>query len=434
MAAGLSAKDVHDGAEWQPGPHELERELAHVLASAPFRTSRQCQDLLRYVVEQSALGDGAALRERVIGMAVFGRKPTYDTSEDPVVRVRAADVRKRLAQFYQSGEAGSSPFRIELQPGSYRAHFRRESSPEPEPVEPMTEVPPPAAPMPAVVAAEPVVVGSGRRVPWLPLLAALLVVLGAVGYGVLRAGAGTAQSRFWGPLLHEQQPVLLYVGSNAAYVLSSSYLQQYRTAHGMPNTGPEFYVKLAPTDTIQASDLVPQRGTFVTTGDVAAVVQLTSKLAEWKSPFALRMGDDLAFGDLRKKPSVMIGGFNNAWTMALTDDLPYRLREGTRIEERGRPNRTWVVEKQVDGTTPDDYAVVARLLQSSTGGPLLILAGVGEYGTQAAAEFVADPKRMQDLLRTAPPGWESKNMESVLHIKVVGGSPVQVDVVASSYW
>jgi hypothetical protein len=40
---------------------------------------------------------------------VFGRSPDYDTAEDPVVRLRAADVRKRLAQYYQAkSEAGES--------------------------------------------------------------------------------------------------------------------------------------------------------------------------------------------------------------------------------------------------------------------------------------------------------------------------------------
>ena len=51
------------------------------------------------MVEHSLSGQEGDLRERVLGVEVFGRASKYDTAEDPVVRVRAADVRKRLAQF-----------------------------------------------------------------------------------------------------------------------------------------------------------------------------------------------------------------------------------------------------------------------------------------------------------------------------------------------
>jgi hypothetical protein len=110
--------------EDQPAASEVKEALSKILDSHPFRTSRQCQDLLRYVVERTLDGADVSLRERIIGVEVFGRQPTYDTSEDPVVRVRAADVRKRLAQYYQSLESGSPVLQIELLPGSYRAHFR----------------------------------------------------------------------------------------------------------------------------------------------------------------------------------------------------------------------------------------------------------------------------------------------------------------------
>jgi hypothetical protein len=82
----------------------------------------------------------------------------------------------------------------------------------------------------------------------------------------------------------------------------------------------------------------------------------------------------------------------------------------------------------------DDFAVVSRLLVSKTGAPLITAAGIGQYGTQAAAEFLSSPERMGDLLKSAPRGWEYKNMQAVLHVKIVGFTPVAVEVVATSYW
>ena len=121
MAAMVSAPGTNDPErqveESSPPASAVRAALRHVLESQPFRTSKQCQDLLRYIVDRSLSGDDASLRERVIGTEVFGRKPTYDTGEDPVVRVRAADVRKRLAQYYQSHGSGDLSLHIELQPG-----------------------------------------------------------------------------------------------------------------------------------------------------------------------------------------------------------------------------------------------------------------------------------------------------------------------------
>jgi len=82
-----------------PARAQIEGLLEDILWSAPFRTSRQCQDLFRYIVEHSLAASNGSLRERIIGIEVFGRAPDYDTAEDPVVRLRAADVRKRVAQY-----------------------------------------------------------------------------------------------------------------------------------------------------------------------------------------------------------------------------------------------------------------------------------------------------------------------------------------------
>src|SRR5579862_3505372 len=104
-------------------PLIVRKAMEEILHSAPFRTSKQCQDMLRYVVEHSLRHEQESLRERVIGTEVFGRSYDYDTSEDPVVRVRAADIRKRLAQYYQSAAHNGTPVRIEIPSGSYRALF-----------------------------------------------------------------------------------------------------------------------------------------------------------------------------------------------------------------------------------------------------------------------------------------------------------------------
>ena len=75
-------------------------QLERMLASPLFRNSKRYPGFLRFVVEHSLTGERDTLKERVLGVRVFGREPDYDTNDDPVVRVTAGEVRKRIAQYY----------------------------------------------------------------------------------------------------------------------------------------------------------------------------------------------------------------------------------------------------------------------------------------------------------------------------------------------
>src|SRR5262249_4641413 len=101
---------------------EVFTELDRVLGSSLFRASRRCQSLLRSITEHTIAGNVDSLKERALGIEVFGRPADYDTSQDPVVRASASEIRKKLAQYYH--EAGHElETRIELPAGSYVAEF-----------------------------------------------------------------------------------------------------------------------------------------------------------------------------------------------------------------------------------------------------------------------------------------------------------------------
>ena len=96
--------------------------LELVLSSDAFAGSKQCQDFLRLVIERALAGEVDSLSERMIGVELFGRPVDYDIANDAVVRVRAAELRKRLAQYYR--ETALSPVvQMELPPGSYVPEF-----------------------------------------------------------------------------------------------------------------------------------------------------------------------------------------------------------------------------------------------------------------------------------------------------------------------
>src|SRR5215469_16287643 len=124
-----------------PTEEQVREELTRVLASQEFRTSKRSQDFLRFVVEHALHGDADILKERTIGIEVFGRPTSYDPSDDATVRVKAGEVRKRLGLYY-SDHGGRNPLRIELPSGAYVPAFH---TVEAAPIE--AEIPePPARP------------------------------------------------------------------------------------------------------------------------------------------------------------------------------------------------------------------------------------------------------------------------------------------------
>jgi hypothetical protein len=100
----------------------VEIELISILQGPSFRGSPRSSAFLRFVVEETLAGRRDLLKERTVGSAVLGKAPAYDTGADSGVRVRANEVRKRLATHYDSA-APKVGIRIELPPGTYAPRF-----------------------------------------------------------------------------------------------------------------------------------------------------------------------------------------------------------------------------------------------------------------------------------------------------------------------
>src|SRR5580692_7734449 len=126
-----------DGANSVPSAAAVREQLKRLLAHPLFTNSKRYPVLLAYTVEQTLLGHANELKERTIGVEAFGREPSYDVNLDPVVRTTAAEVRKRLIQYYYNTDHAGELI-IELPLGSYVPSFR-------EPVIPQVGIQPEAA-------------------------------------------------------------------------------------------------------------------------------------------------------------------------------------------------------------------------------------------------------------------------------------------------
>ena len=123
-------------------PEVVQKQLQRVLASPGFARNERMSRFLRFVVERQLEGRDSELKESLIGIEVFGRKPGFDPQQDSTVRSEAARLRARLAEYY-GGEGSADPLVIELPKGGYTPRFRQhetagETAPKTKNDEPQT--------------------------------------------------------------------------------------------------------------------------------------------------------------------------------------------------------------------------------------------------------------------------------------------------------
>ena len=416
---------------------EIDAQLAKLLDSHHFCHSHRYPALLKYLVEQTQQGHAAQLKERLVGVEVFHRSPDYDTNTDPVVRVTAAEVRKRIAQYYQDPEHGNE-LRIDLPTGSYVPRFfralafpaRNAGETELEPA-PLTEA---AVGKTIVRGVDPPLATSNTRKrsrlrSWAGTGAALCVGL-LIGAAAVRAWDGVtfwqehALREFWSGFASPGQPVTVVIGDHTVGAQGNAL----RAAQG---------TNLSPSEDVLKLMNEYQQINF---SDVKSLFKVTNFMVRHDQRFNVSAAGAADIADLREGPVLLFAGLDNRWTMRLTAHLRYRFVDspddsiGT-IEDAETPGRYWQVDFKVPyNKLPMDYAIVARYFDPLLEEPVMIAAGVGETGTVSASEFVTSERLIEDLNHLAPKGWKRQNVEVVLALPVIDGHAGPPHIVASQFW
>jgi hypothetical protein len=399
------AKGAEESRPARVAPEAVREELERVLASHEFRSSKRSQEFLRYVIENTLGGHGDLLKERTIGIDVFGRTADYDPSDDATVRVKAGEVRKRLGLYY-STEGAQDPLRIELPFGTYVPEFR------PAPPGAATAAPEAAHPVPA-----PPPEATRTHPAWLRwmLAAALLVALAALALSWFGRAGNPTLDQFWAPVLNDKAPVLIC----AAFV-------PVWNLNGYPNA----------TQPPRAEDFVLLNDQFVGGGDLIATSRLVAMLTRMERPFRVRVGNTVTFQDLRGAPAIFVGYSLTRWR-EISSQMRFFIdasRLPVVITDNGTPTKWSLPNLPPDRRTSEDYALLTRVFHPDTHAMLVEISGITQYGTDAAGELVTNPDLLRDALHGAPPGWQNKNLQLVLHVKVISGVPASPTVVASHFW
>jgi hypothetical protein len=393
-------------------------QVERLLQNPHFSHSRRFPTFLRFVVQHTLAGQADAVKERTLGIEIFGRHPDYDTSSDPIVRVTAAEIRKRIAQYYQ--ESGHEvEIRVSLPAGSYVPQFHW----------PQNAIVPARA-EPAVALAEapllPEKSGLVRNSPyqkkylWFAAVLTLVLCAAAAGTWWWRSNQISAFDAFWEPVLNSGDPVLFCIADQNQY-----------TAIALRDAADPSH------QTILKDNL-----SAVVIDDVSTIVKIAGVLQAHGTKYSLKGEASTTLSDLRNGPAVFVGAFDNAWTLRLTNPLRFHFANNadmTRfwIADRNAPDRIdWVIDRAQQQATNNyrDYAVVTRFTDSNTGKVAIVAAGIGRGGTIAAGEFLSDPAHLTQIMNAARSSAGKKNMEFVISTEIIDGQPGKPKMEAAYFW
>jgi len=387
----------------------IEEQLGRMLSNRHFSHSRRFPAFLRFVVEKTLNRETEQLKERTLGVEIFGRNPDYDTASDPIVRVTAAEIRKRIAQYYQEPAHGEE-LRIVLDTGSYvpQFHWPRDKAQADSGVSGRPGVPRMRW------------AGVGRRRWWKSSGAIAALVLAAAGLGLAWHSMHRSPiDFFWGPLLNSDDPVQLCI------------VDQHQTSN------------LA----VDAAD--PSRQTMVQTDlsavnrdDLWAILRIGNVLLSHGKKLTLKGAQTTTLTDLRNGPTIFVGAFDNEWTMRLTKPLRFRFGNDANFSHEWISDSTstkppeWFTNRPVLETANNyrEYAIVARFTDPDTGQLSVIAAGIGQGSTLAAGEFLSEPEYLGELQRIAGTAGGKQNIEAVISTQIIDGQPGTPKVEATYFW
>jgi hypothetical protein len=412
-----------------PSERELDDQIERIAAGSGFRSSEILRHLLHYLAKRATEAPIEPVRVKDIATGVFGRSDDFDSQTDSIVRVHTGRLRTRLAEYY-SKEGAEDSIVVTIPKGSYSlsAAYRQEN-PAPSVATEILEPPDlqesPGQQQQKAAPEGPAGRGGRRRRAVLALLAVAAAGIAFYAGSLVRRpqvrAVSPALERFWRPFVAgEGTPLVVF--SN--FQLVGSFEAGLRDADG------------------QAPDGIPVIDTYTSMGEVMGVFEITRMMSLFQKPIRPKRGALLTWDEAKDSNLIFVGG-----PLAQTPlrDTPIFRDFEFRNHMSGIPGPSGVVVNlhPLPGEAPFyygpktrpfqfDYAVVALAPSINAGRRTLALAGITEYGTQAAAEFVTREQYTSALLArlhvptVGPVPW----FEALLRTTITGGVPTQIDLIS----
>lgn len=440
----------------------LQLHLAEIIEGRVFKGSHRSCQFLKYIVDQAIAGHFDSLKERVIGVELFDRSATYNTSDDAIVRVTASDVRKRLLQHY--GKYGStSEFRINLQSGSYIPKITRVPRIERRSVDrsvtsldlPTAFVPPEkqkekleAGPS---VACASRISGVNETVAarleirqWLSLVL-LIGLLNAFLWAITdlhRTRRVSAQSSdaLWSTLFNPTHPTHLITSDPNIVVVQEITGKEITVSDYANHKYIPIPNQLTP-EQIRISQKLLWGDNSAAGVDPPIAARIAALDRHNSGRIDVRAARSIRLTDLKNDDSFVLLGSprSNPWSALFDSQLDFTFAFDNSTHQEfvrnihPRLHEAAVYTPTAQGwATGQSFAIVAFVQNLDQHGQVLLLAGASGEGTEAAGELATDIPRLSAVLQKCgiDPAGPIPHFELLLSVNTMAGAPNSADIVA----
>jgi hypothetical protein len=409
-------------------PADPRRELVRrVSGSAAFHKTWRLRELFLFLCERALRDPANPPREAEIGAAVFGRGEQFDPSADPLVRVQASQLRKRL-HLYFTAEGAAEPVVIEIPKGAYTPVFRERSAgivAEPEPDE---APPPPRRTFPLILA--------------LSIATATLAVLSGLLWmqnRALRQAAGVPAvpqptvERLWRQIFANGRPTnVVLADANLSVFLdltkrvmsATEYQREQLRGRATPAESPEIAF---------ARELAVRRFASVIDADLAHRIGRIGRA--YGGPTELIFARDASAEHFKAHNVVLSGSPQaNPWVELFDERVSFDRSYDKRANVTSFVNSAPAAGEpaRFEGT-PDQvgFCRVAFVPNLDATGSALLLTGTDNVSTAACIELVTDEAALHGLARRLAVGdGPFPYFEAMLRVKLVLGAPLTFETVA----
>ena len=459
------------------GPEEVRDTLERILSSKYFVNAHKKKEFLRLICDFHLNGRAHELNEYILGYEVFARDNEYNPSGDPIVRVFAHEIRKKLENYYKT-EGSSDPIRLTIPAGTYQPVFThqlpaaaattRETA---TPSETQVDAKLKAGLEPAWRRLSPGIVWMGLTVVCLSVAVVSLVISNRqLRQRVSNTGAGQdapVYGEVWAPFLKDNSPPLVILSnppvlrftnpSDTEPVIKDSIPLARETVKALEDkfvTNPEVSIKesLGPAGNSTAAEkdrvtiernrtpsLILSTNVYTGMGEAIGLHYLTDFFRKAGRSILLKQSRTLSAEDLRKHNVILLGGvWVNEWSSKLTRSEDFVFTSKATIENRNpQPGEEREYIPQFDRRTGSlivDYAVITVKPNIADANQVMLLAGIYSQGTEAAAEYVTNKTYHDQLSQRLQ---QSKGAErsllyfqALLKVGVENGIPTTISILA----
>jgi hypothetical protein len=437
----------------------LKDHVEQLVRGDAFRASPRSQQFLKYVVDKAIHGDFDSLKERVIGVELFHRPPSFDTGEDSIVRVTASDVRKRLLQHYGRYGDGSE-VRLAIPSGSYIPEITWSRPPDftaptsaPGEVHKSEEtnestvasVEQAARPEPSSVETRSPI----RTKLWLYAIPVVLLCsagLFFLGYEAHRAEAPTPKTLMfpWSAILRPGRSLQI-VASDPDFAAiqditaHATTLSDYANGRYVPNSSTS-------SPELRTFALKYLQGRKVADIDVPIAANIATLASSVSEKVNLRSARTLRLSDFNTDDDFVLLGspLSNPWSDLFTEQLDFRFvfvdnsslqnienihPQGSELKIYSPSGRGFTSAGPATGTS---FAIIALVRNPNQRGQVLLIAGTGAEATEAAGHLATSLSEFRDVLNRchAAPDKPLQRFEMLLRVGIMAGSPSSSEVIA----